>query len=217
MVLLDFESAAIGPREWDLLPTAIGVERYGRPERAVPGVRRHLRLRRPRLAGLPGAAGGPGADDDDVDHAEHRGVPSRRRRVRPASRLTCGKEISHVPGTSSAAPPQAEPGGPTPAARRPVPGKHPDHQHLRHALAPADAASNGELPGHLRLWRFEQYYRLSADQLPAVLHQEALDASTLRFQRWQHAGTLTGARIWLFAHAVGPDRGRAQPGGARAS
>jgi len=32
VVLLDFESAAIGPREWDLLPTAIGVERYGHPE-----------------------------------------------------------------------------------------------------------------------------------------------------------------------------------------
>jgi hypothetical protein len=24
--------AAVGPREWDLLPSAIGVERYGRPE-----------------------------------------------------------------------------------------------------------------------------------------------------------------------------------------
>jgi Ser/Thr protein kinase RdoA (MazF antagonist) len=33
VVLIDFESAAVGPREWDLLPTAIGVERYGRPER----------------------------------------------------------------------------------------------------------------------------------------------------------------------------------------
>jgi len=32
VVLLDFESAAIGPREWDLLPSAIGVERYGRSE-----------------------------------------------------------------------------------------------------------------------------------------------------------------------------------------
>ena len=32
VVLLDFESSAVGPREWDLLPTAIGVERYGRPE-----------------------------------------------------------------------------------------------------------------------------------------------------------------------------------------
>jgi Ser/Thr protein kinase RdoA (MazF antagonist) len=32
VVLLDFEAAAVGPREWDLLPTAIGVERYGRPE-----------------------------------------------------------------------------------------------------------------------------------------------------------------------------------------
>jgi Ser/Thr protein kinase RdoA (MazF antagonist) len=32
VVLLDFESSAVGPREWDLLPSAIGVERYGRPE-----------------------------------------------------------------------------------------------------------------------------------------------------------------------------------------
>jgi len=29
VVLLDFEAAAYGPREWDLLPTAIAVERYG--------------------------------------------------------------------------------------------------------------------------------------------------------------------------------------------
>ena len=65
------------------------------------------------------------------------------------------------------------------------------------------AASNGDLPGHLRLWRFERYYRLSADQLPAVLHQEALDASTLQFERWQHPGTLTGARAWLFAMPSG--------------
>ena len=32
VVLLDFEAAAIGPREWDLLPTAIAVDRYGLPE-----------------------------------------------------------------------------------------------------------------------------------------------------------------------------------------
>ena len=32
VVLLDFESAAIGPREWDLLPTAIACERYGLAE-----------------------------------------------------------------------------------------------------------------------------------------------------------------------------------------
>lgn len=32
MVLLDFESAAIGPREWDLMPTAIAVAHYGRTE-----------------------------------------------------------------------------------------------------------------------------------------------------------------------------------------
>ncbi len=32
VVLLDFESSAHGPREWDLLPTAIAVERYGLAE-----------------------------------------------------------------------------------------------------------------------------------------------------------------------------------------
>ena len=32
VVLLDFEAAAIGPREWDLMPTAIAVDRYGLPE-----------------------------------------------------------------------------------------------------------------------------------------------------------------------------------------
>jgi Ser/Thr protein kinase RdoA (MazF antagonist) len=32
VVLLDFESAATGPREWDLMPTAVAAERYGLPE-----------------------------------------------------------------------------------------------------------------------------------------------------------------------------------------
>ena len=29
---MDFEAAAVGPREWDLLPTAVAVERYGLAE-----------------------------------------------------------------------------------------------------------------------------------------------------------------------------------------
>jgi hypothetical protein len=58
--------------------------------------------------------------------------------------------------------------------------------------------ADGELPAHMRLWRFEEYYRLSADQLPAVLHREALDPGTLQFQRWRHAGELTAAQVWLF-------------------
>jgi hypothetical protein len=62
----------------------------------------------------------------------------------------------------------------------------------------ADGAAGADLPGYLRLWRFERYYRLSGDQLPRVLSREALDTSTLRFERWQHAGMVTGARIWLF-------------------
>jgi Ser/Thr protein kinase RdoA (MazF antagonist) len=32
IVLSDFEGVSIGPREWDLLPTAVAVERYGLPE-----------------------------------------------------------------------------------------------------------------------------------------------------------------------------------------
>jgi thiamine kinase-like enzyme len=32
VVLIDFEAAALGPREWDLLPTSIAVPRYGLPE-----------------------------------------------------------------------------------------------------------------------------------------------------------------------------------------
>jgi aminoglycoside phosphotransferase (APT) family kinase protein len=32
VVLSDFEAAAVGPREWDLLPTSIAAERYGLAE-----------------------------------------------------------------------------------------------------------------------------------------------------------------------------------------
>lgn len=32
VVMLDFESSVIGPREWDLLPAAVGVDRFGRDE-----------------------------------------------------------------------------------------------------------------------------------------------------------------------------------------
>ena len=61
-----------------------------------------------------------------------------------------------------------------------------------------DHAGEGELPDYLWLSRFEHYYRLSADQLPHVLYRDVLDISALRFRRWQHAGTVTGARLWLF-------------------
>ncbi len=61
-----------------------------------------------------------------------------------------------------------------------------------------DDSNSGQLPDYLRLWRFERYYRLSGDQLPRVLSREALDVSALRFERWQNAEQVTGARIWLF-------------------
>ena len=104
-----------------------------------------------------------------------------------------------MPGTSSERQPrrrQVRPAGLTPS--RGVPEKiritciYATSWHL------PDGVSVGDLGGHLKLWRFEQYYRLSADQLPAVLHRETLDLATLRFERWQHAAQLTGAQIWLF-------------------
>jgi len=62
----------------------------------------------------------------------------------------------------------------------------------------ADSHAVGDLQHYLRLWRFEQYYRLSADQLPSVLYREAVDISALQFRRWADAATVIGARIWLF-------------------
>ena len=62
----------------------------------------------------------------------------------------------------------------------------------------ADDSAGGQLPDYLRLWRFEQYYRLSADQLPRVLARETLEASDLGFQRWQQAKGVLGAWLWLF-------------------
>ena len=103
-----------------------------------------------------------------------------------------------VPGTSSDQPfhTQAEPEGDQPGPgvkqRVRVSNIYATPWHL------TDATTGGELQHYLRLWRFEQYYRLSADQLPSVLCREALDVSALKFRRWQHAVTVTGARIWLF-------------------
>ena len=98
-----------------------------------------------------------------------------------------------MPGTSSDQP-ASSPGQPAgPAAGSSVPRRiritnlYATPWHL------ADGAAGGDLPGYLRLWRFERYYRLSGDQLPRVLSREALDTGTLRFQRWQHAATVTGA------------------------
>ena len=63
----------------------------------------------------------------------------------------------------------------------------------------ADGAAAGNLPDYLQLWRFERYYRLSADQLPRVLARDTLDPGTLAFQRWKLGRCLTAARAWLFA------------------
>jgi hypothetical protein len=46
--------------------------------------------------------------------------------------------------------------------------------------------------------RFEQYYRLSADQLPQALVRQPLEVSELRFQRWQHKTSVLAAWMRLF-------------------
>ena len=62
----------------------------------------------------------------------------------------------------------------------------------------ADGSAGSELPDYLRLWRFERYYRLSADQLPRVLCREAVLPDALSFSRWRLRDCVTGARVWLF-------------------
>jgi hypothetical protein len=62
----------------------------------------------------------------------------------------------------------------------------------------ADPGAGRQLPDYLQLWRFEPYYRLSADQLPQVLAREQLPPG-LGFKRWEaHAGCVLAAWLWLF-------------------
>ena len=80
-----------------------------------------------------------------------------------------------------------------------------------------DGTADGDLPDYLRMWRLERYYRLSADQLPRVLHREMLETSALRFRRWQHAGPRDRSQALAVPPAIGPDRGGAEPGHLRSS
>jgi hypothetical protein len=62
----------------------------------------------------------------------------------------------------------------------------------------ADGTASRDLPEYLQLWRFEPYYRLSAQQLPRVLAREDLDVGALTFRHWRPAQLVTAAVIWLF-------------------
>lgn len=72
------------------------------------------------------------------------------------------------------------------------------------------SSPHGELADYLRLWRYGQYYTLSADQLPAVLRRDSVDLAALTFRRWTHPERLTGAQIWLFALPSGQIRSPAR-------
>ena len=198
VVLLDFESAAVGPREWDLLPTAIACGRYGLPEeqyqefaaaygfdvRAWPGypVLREVRQLRMTTWIMQNVGESPAVAAEFALR-----VASLRERD------------FDVPGTSSDQPAAARPGG---QHRQRVLRSAPDPDHQHRTPRPGTwptAPRNGDLPGYLRLWRFERYYRLSADQLPAVLHPRGTGCQHAAVPALAACGTLTGARIWLFA------------------
>ena len=213
-MLLDFEAAAIGPREWDLLPTAIACERYRPGRGAVPGVRRHLRVRRAHLGRLPGAAGDPRADDDDLDHAERRWSLRRSPPSSPCESPHCGREISSVPGTSSDQPGSS----PAPADR-----SRRDHPFSRRCGSPTCTPRPGiwrtaplavSCQDYLRLWRFEQLLPAVRRPAPAGLmprgagcQRAEVPALAARRRRDRGAGLAVPA-------AVGPDRRRAEPGRA---
>jgi hypothetical protein len=105
-----------------------------------------------------------------------------------------------VPGTSSEPQPRPSQGQPdTPAGAEAV---RQETKIVNLYATPwhlGDGATAKDLPDYLELWRFERHYRLSAHQLPQVLTCETLDPATLSFQRWEHAGCLAGARVWLFS------------------
>jgi hypothetical protein len=105
-----------------------------------------------------------------------------------------------VPGTSSDHPtPAPSPGQETVA---PASGTVPRKLRITNVYATPwhlpGGPAGAQLPDYLRLWRFEPYYRLSADQLPEVLARQRLDTADLRFQRWQYGKHLAAAWLWLF-------------------
>jgi len=59
----------------------------------------------------------------------------------------------------------------------------------------ADGANTGDLTDYLQIWRFAQYYRLSADQLPRVLGREMTDPESLSFKRWSHSDLSSVKRL----------------------
>jgi hypothetical protein len=66
-----------------------------------------------------------------------------------------------------------------------------------------DGPPDGDLTAELELWRYGQYYKMSADQFPRVLHREMLRPASLEFRRWQFSDSVERAEVWLFAMPSG--------------
>src|SRR5215470_6674252 len=66
-----------------------------------------------------------------------------------------------------------------------------------------DGPPDGDLTAELELLRYGQYYKMSAEQFPCVLHREALRPESLEFRRWQFCDSIERVELWLFAMPSG--------------
>jgi hypothetical protein len=66
-----------------------------------------------------------------------------------------------------------------------------------------DGQPGRDLTAELKLWRYEQYYKMSAEQFPRILHREQLRPDSLEFKRWQFSDSVKYAELWLFAMPSG--------------
>src|SRR5256885_2060319 len=84
----------------------------------------------------------------------------------------CGRETLSGAGTSSDQPLDRTSPGAGPAGQPSVQKSIRVTNLYATAWQVPAQASGGELANYLELWRFERYYRLSADQLPQVLDRK---------------------------------------------
>jgi hypothetical protein len=62
---------------------------------------------------------------------------------------------------------------------------------------------DGDLTDALPLWRYGQYYKISADQFPRVLKRETVEPEAFSFNRWKLRESVTGGDLWLFVMPSG--------------
>ena len=104
-VICDFDGVSIGPREWDLVPVAVGALRFDYAAGLHEAVRPDLRRRRHRLGGVPGAARAPRAPARDQRAPDARGQPGAAAPVAGPARLAPPAATTPSAGRRTPAPP----------------------------------------------------------------------------------------------------------------